>query len=183
MIPSMFTVGRLHSRWSACSQSTSWIHRVAPRSSLAFASLIRFAARWTIWISAEEMGRAASAKPSMAGSAPSAVTSEASACTRWNGGLSSRARFAECTSLDGPRPQRAPLTTSSSSMTPLAPKLMVTSPSGSCEALGMKMPIDLARAAAMSGRRTTSPKCGEPISSSPSATRTRFTGSFRLPVR
>ena len=43
----------------------------------------------------------------------------------------------------------------------------------------MKTPRVPLRAAATSGRRTTSAKWGEPISSSPSATRTRFTGSFR----
>ncbi len=52
-------------------------------------------------------------------------------------------------------------------------------PSGSCDAEGMKTPVQRARAAATSGRRTIWVMWGEPISSSPSATRTRFTGSFR----
>ena len=42
----------------------------------------------------------------------------------------------------------------------------------------MKMPVQRRRAALTSGRRTTCGKCGEPISSSPSATSTRLTGSF-----
>ena len=42
----------------------------------------------------------------------------------------------------------------------------------------MKMPVQRLRAAVTSGRCTTWRKCGEPISSSPSATRTRFTGTF-----
>jgi len=88
--------------------------------------------------------------------------------------------LAECTSLEAPFPHFAPLDTSSSSMIPLPPRVIDTSPSGSCEALGMKIPIALDSAAAMSARRVTSPKCGEPISSSPSATRTMFTGSFRF---
>ena len=98
-------------------------------------------------------GRAASAKPSMAGS-PSAVTSVASACTRWKAGLSSRARLLECTSLPGPRPHFSPLATSSSSTTPLAPRDTVTLPSGSCAAQGMKTPLQRESAALTSGRRT-----------------------------
>src|SRR5205809_7921332 len=42
----------------------------------------------------------------------------------------------------------------------------------------MKTPVQRRSAAATSGRRTTCAKCGEPISSSPSATSTRFTGGF-----
>src|SRR5437016_6061904 len=78
----------------------------------------------------------------------------------------------------GARPQRSPLEINSHSMTPFAPSVMVTSPSRPCEALGIKMPMQFFSAASTSGRRTTCGKCGEPISSSPSATKTRLTGSF-----
>ena len=65
-------------------------------------------------------------------------------------------------------------------MTPLAPRETVTTPSRPCDALGMKTPVVLASAACtISGGRTICGKCGEPISSSPSATKTRLTGSFR----
>ncbi len=94
-------------------------------------------------------------------------------------GASSRARLLEWTSLDGPRPQRSPLATSSHSITPLAPRLTVTTPSGPCAALGMKSPEHFPSALTTSGCRTISGKCGEPISSSPSATSTRFTGGLR----
>ena len=63
-------------------------------------------------------------------------------------------------------------------MTPLAPRLTVTTPLESCDADGMKMPVHLDNACATSARRTICAKCGEPISSSPSATRTRLTGGF-----
>ncbi len=43
----------------------------------------------------------------------------------------------------------------------------------------MNTPIELLSAASTSGRRTIWGKWGEPISSSPSATSTRFTGSLR----
>ena len=91
---------------------------------------------------------------SIAGS-PSALTSVASACTRWNAGLSSRARLLEWTSFFGPRPHFSPLDTSSSSTTPLAPSDTVTVPSGSCDAAGMKTPVQRLSAALTSGRRTT----------------------------
>ena len=86
----------------------------------------------------------------MAG-APSAVTSVFRACTRWNAGLSRRARLLECTSFFGPRPHFSPLDTSSSSTTPLAPSDTVTLPSGSWAAEGMKTPVQRLRAAATSG--------------------------------
>ena len=54
----------------------------------------------------------------------------------------------------------------------------MTVPSASWAANGMKTPLQRASALPTSGRFITSPKCGEPISSSPSATSTRFTGSF-----
>ena len=86
-------------------------------------------------------------------------------------------------SLDGPRPHFSPLETSSSSTTPFAPRLTVTIPSGSCDAAGMNTPTQRRSAASTSGLWTICPMCGEPISSSPSATITRFTGSFRLAPR
>ena len=48
-------------------------------------------------------------------------------------------------SFAGPRPHFSPLETSSSSTTPLAPRLTVTMPSGSCAADGMKTPTQLAQ--------------------------------------
>ena len=132
----------------------------------------------TIAFSAGEIGRARSAKPSIAGVFPSGPTSVWRACTRCQAGLSTRALLLEWMSLVGPRPHRSPLEVSSHSMTPLAPRLTVTTPSGPCAAEGMKMPEHRARAAATSGERTICGKCGEPISSSPSATSTRLTGSF-----
>src|SRR5713101_7237643 len=72
-----------------------------------------------------------------------------------------------------------PLAINSSSMTPLAPSVRVTAPSSPCDAEGTKIPTQRPSAAWTSGRCTTCGKCGEPISSSPSATHTRFTGSFR----
>jgi len=42
----------------------------------------------------------------------------------------------------------------------------------------MNTPAHFFSSASTSGFMTTSPKCGEPISSSPSHTSTRFTGSF-----
>ena len=52
-------------------------------------------------------------------------------------------------------------------------------PSRPCAANGMNTPSVFASAAIGAGARTTCRKCGEPISSSPSATSTRFTGSLR----
>src|SRR5206468_1615982 len=103
----------------------------------------------------------------MAGSLPSGETSEASASTRCQAGLSSRALLLECTSLRGPRPQRSPLEVSSHSMTPFAPRNIDTSPSRPCEAKGMNTPLHFFNAAATSGLPATCGKCGEPISSSP----------------
>src|SRR5215469_15804697 len=80
--------------------------------------------------------------------------------------------------LTGPRPQRSPLEVSSHSMTPFAPRNIDTPPSRPCEAKGMNTPLHFLSAAATSGLRTTCGKCGEPISSSPSATKTRLMGSF-----
>jgi hypothetical protein len=126
-----------------------------------------------------EIGRARSASPSIAGVLPSAETSVASAWTRCQAGLSTRALLLEWMSFFGPRPQSSPLEVSSHSMTPLAPSETVTAPSSPWEALGMKTPLHFESACATSGRRTICGKWGEPISSSPSATKTRFTGSFR----
>src|SRR2546430_5879422 len=47
----------------------------------------------------------------------------------------------------GPRPQRSPLETSSHSITPLAPSVMVTCPSSPWAAAGMKMPTERRSAA------------------------------------
>src|SRR5438309_226944 len=82
----------------------------------------------------------------------------------------------------GPRPQRSPLETSSHSITPLAPSVMVTWPSDAWAAEGMKIPATRRRAACTSGRRTIWGKWGDPISSSPSATSTKLSGGF-LPAR
>jgi hypothetical protein len=90
-----------------------------------------------------------------------------------------RARLLECTSFAGPRPHFSPLDTSSSSTTPFAPSEIVTLPSRSCAASGMKMPSHFASASRTGEASTICAKCGEPISSSPSATSTRFTGSLR----
>src|SRR5690349_18106985 len=79
----------------------------------------------------------------------------------------------------GPRPHRSPLDTSSHSITPLAPRVMVTRPSDACAAAGMKIPIVRRNAASTSGRCTIWGKCGEPISSSPSATSTKLSGGLR----
>src|SRR5215468_2342125 len=71
---------------------------------------------------------------------PSSETSVRSAMIRCHAGLSTIALSEEWMSLAGPRPHFSPLETSSSSTTPLAPRLTVTTPSGSCEAAGMKTP-------------------------------------------
>src|SRR5207244_3464471 len=55
---------------------------------------------------------------------------------------------------------------------------MLTLPSGSCHAAGITTPTVFLSAAMTSGFVTTCLKCGEPISSSPSTTRTMFTGTF-----
>ncbi len=176
--PSMLTVGALTRRSSEARQGRSCAQRSTESARFARASSSRAAATSSMARSAAETGRAASAKPSIAGS-PSGVTRVARACTRWKAGLSSRARFAECTSFVGPRPQRSPLATSSSSTTPLAPSDTVTVPSASCAGGGHEDAHAVGEGsrsppvAARSGW-----KCGEPISSSPSATRTRLTGGF-----
>ena len=174
----MFTVGVNRKRSSEARQGRSWAQRSAESRRLAVASSRRAAAVSSICFWAAVGGRMPTAKLSIAGS-PSALTSVARACTRWNAGLSSRARLLEWTSFFGPRPHFSPLDTSSSSTTPLAPSDTVTVPSGSCDDAGMKTPVQRLKAAITSGRRTTCGKWGEPISSSPSATRIRLTGHFR----
>ena len=84
-------------------------------------------------------------------------------------------------SFFGPRPHFSPLDTSSISQMPLAPASTVTLPSCSCEAFGSSTPMQGFTCGSTSGLPTISPKCGEPISSSPSQISTRFTGSF-LPL-
>ena len=108
--------------------------------------------------------------------APSEVTSVSSACTRWNAGLSRRAR-----SPSGrPSRGRGP-TLAARDELELDDAFRAegdgTVPSRSCAALGMKTPC-LLSASTTSGLRTTCGKCGDPISSSPSATSTRLTGNF-----
>ena len=98
----MFTVGVKTKRSSDARQGRSCAQRSAESMRLAVASLEARGRRVEhARFSAAEAGRAASAKPSMAGS-PSAVTSVASACTRWKAGLSRRARLLEWTSFFGP---------------------------------------------------------------------------------
>src|SRR5215510_6369904 len=174
----MLTVGCETSISSASRQLTSRIQWSTPSCFLVAASLIRPAATAIIFFSASESGRALSAKRSIAGVFPSAETSVLSACTRCHAGLSTRALLLEWVSRFGPRPQRSPLATSSSSTTPFAPRLIVTSPPGSCDGKGMNTPSQRFKAERTSGRLTTCEKCGEPISSSPSATNTRLTGGF-----
>src|SRR5436309_13091404 len=87
----------------------------------------------------------------MAGSLPAGETSEASASTRCQAGLSSRALLLECTSLRGPRPQRSPLEVSSHSMTPFAPRNIDTSTSRPCEAKGMNTTLHFLTTAATWG--------------------------------
>jgi hypothetical protein len=94
----------------------------------------------------------------MAGSTPSADTSEFSACTRWNAGLSTLARSEEWTSLPGPRPHFSPLATTSHSITPLAPSEISSVPSRFCPADGMKMPLQRESAFITSGACTTCAK-------------------------
>ena len=94
-------------------------------------------------------------------------------------GLSTRASLLECRSCFGPRPHVSPLETSSSSINALGAEVDGHGAVEYCMRQGMKTPAHLLSAASTSGRRTTCGKCGEPISSSPSATKTRFTGSFR----
>jgi hypothetical protein len=64
----------------------------------------------------------------------------------------------------------------------LAPASTWTLPSNAWEALGSNTPTQDFMCGNTSGLLTISPKCGEAISSSPSHTSTRFTGSF-LPDR
>ncbi len=174
----MLTVGRETSISSASGQLASPIQCETPICFFAAASSSRRAASATIAFSAGEIGRARSAKPSIAGVFPSGPTSVCRAWTRCQAGLSTRALLLEWMSFAGPRPQSSPLEVSSHSTMPLAPRLTVTTPSGPCAADGMKTPAQRASAFATSGWRTTCEKCGEPISSSPSATSTRLTGSF-----
>ncbi len=89
----MLTVGFETARSSDSSQLASFDQTFTLSCFLIVASSIRFAASATIAFSAAEIGRALSAKPSMAGSAPSGVTSVESAWTRWKEGLSTRGRL------------------------------------------------------------------------------------------
>src|SRR2546426_12006259 len=90
----MFTVGANRKRSNVARQGRSWAQCSADSRLLAVDSLSRAAAVSSMARSAAEAGRAGSAKPSIAGS-PSDVTSGLSAWTRWNVGLSSRARLLE----------------------------------------------------------------------------------------
>src|SRR3989454_12756950 len=90
----MLTVGVKRKRSRVARQDRSWAQCSADSRLLAVDSESREAAVSSMARSAAEAGRAASAKPSIAGS-PSAVTRVLSAWTRWNVGLSSRARLLE----------------------------------------------------------------------------------------
>src|SRR5262249_51214019 len=79
------------------------------------------AASCTICSCAGVRGLALSKKPATAGVCPSGPTSVLSALIRCHDGLSTCASRLEWMSCLGPRPQRSPLETSSSSTTPLAP--------------------------------------------------------------
>src|ERR1700752_2265735 len=117
----MLTVGRDISSSSASCQLTSLTQRCTPSSRFAAFSSSRRAASAIIVFSLGESGRARSDRPAIAGSLPSAETSVFNACTRCQEGLSTRALLLEWMSFWGPRPQRSPVETSSTSMTPLAP--------------------------------------------------------------
>jgi hypothetical protein len=91
----MFTVGRDISISSASVQLASRIQRSTPSCRFATASSRRRAAAAITARSSDDSGRALSASPSMAGSLPSADTSVASACTRCQAGLSTRALLLE----------------------------------------------------------------------------------------
>src|SRR5204863_493193 len=86
--------------------------------------------------SAGESGRALSAYPSIAGSLPSGDTSVPRASTRCHAGLSTRALLPEWTSRCGPPPQRSAPETSSASVTPFAPSVVIRSPSCSSATAG-----------------------------------------------
>src|SRR6266540_2713836 len=174
----MLTVGRDIRSSSASRQLTSCTQWSTPSCRFVTCSSRLLAASAIMAFSAGESGRALSANPSIAGSLPSEETSVASASTKCHAGLSTRALLLEWMSLRGPRPQRSPLDTSSHSITPFAPRVMVTRPSDPCAAAGMKIPMVRRRAACTSGRRTIWGKCGDPISSSPSATSTTLSGGF-----
>ena len=100
----------------------------------------RFAAIAIIFFSAGLNARTFAVYPSIAGSFPSSVTNVASASTKCHAGLSNRALLLECTSRRGPRPHFSPLDTNSNSITPFAPRNVVTDPSMSCAANGIVTP-------------------------------------------
>ncbi len=122
----MLTVGCPAIRLSASRNGTSRTQRCTPNCFFSTSSRSFFAARSTISCSAGESGRTRSNHPSIAGSTPSGVTSVASACTRWKTGLSTAARIEEWMSFAGPRPHFSPLAESSHSITPFAPRWIVT---------------------------------------------------------
>ena len=86
-------------------------------------------------------------------------------------------------SSSAPRPQALVVQVSSTSISPLAPRSTSTPPAGDWAANGIQTSWHFLRAASTSGRRTTWAKWGEPISSSPSATRTMLTGGLRPAAR
>ena len=124
-------------------------------------------------------GRTFSNQPSIAGVWPSASTRVFRACTRRQTGLSTMAWREEWMSPFGPRPQCSPLEISWNSIGPLAPSEISTAPVSLWLASGMMTPSQPFRAATTSGVCTIWWKWGEAISSSPSATSTRLTGSLR----
>ena len=86
-------------------------------------------------------GRALSANPSMAGVLPSGETSVASAWTRCQAGLSTRALLLEWMSFFGPRPHFSPLEVSSSSHHAFGAKVHGDVAIGALAAKGMNMPV------------------------------------------
>ncbi len=119
--PSMFTVGRLQSRCSACSQSSSRIHRFAPSEllGLCLAHPRRGALHHLQLRGGERAGLVGETVDGRLGAVGRDQRGqrlhqmERRAVEPGPVGASARP-------WTGPRPQRAPLATSSSSMTPLA---------------------------------------------------------------
>src|ERR1700759_371893 len=177
----MLIVGCENRRMSESCQLRSCTQCSTPNSALIVASGTELAYATIIFFCASDRGLTFSKKPSTAGVWPSFCTKVLSACTRCQDGESTCASRLEWMSFFGPRPQVAPSDTSSSSTTPLAPAATCTLPSVSCEASGKSTPTQPFMCGKTSGLLTISPKCGEAISSSPSQTSTRLTGSF-LPV-
>ncbi len=126
-------------------------------------------------------GFALSKNPSTAGVCPSFSTRVLSAWTRCQDGESTWASRLEWMSFFGPRPHSR-----RSIPIPVPPRPSRPPPPRRCRrrswlAPGSSTPTQALQVREHLGLLTISPKCGEPISSSPSQTSTRFTGSF-LPL-